>query len=130
MKNAIFPSILVFTMILFFASNQSLKAHQSDEALAFSKRETPHSTSVPQSKTNDEKPRYQFDINDGQHQASFDGLREYVAAHLTCPALARENVIEGTMIILAVFSPEGKVMEATVVESSVSAATKRPLPSC
>jgi TonB family protein len=53
----------------------------------------------------------------GLQEASFTGLETFVAEHLQYPELAKKNAIEGTVHVLVVISPDGKVTNPKVVSS-------------
>jgi TonB family protein len=50
-------------------------------------------------------------------RASFDNLGNYIHKHLKYPELASYHSIEGTVRILVLISPEGKITKAEVVKS-------------
>ena len=70
---------------------------------------------------------YHFDLSAGQQTARFDDLESYVAEHLSYPEIAEENCMEGTVKVLLVISPEGKVMKAEVLQSLNSICDKAAL---
>ncbi|HEX5625555.1 MAG TPA: energy transducer TonB [Saprospiraceae bacterium] len=55
-------------------------------------------------------------LNEGIKSPSFDHLARYIAEHLEYPELARHNGLEGEVKLQLVISPEGKVMESTVLQ--------------
>lgn len=62
-------------------------------------------------------PSAKLDLVAGLHAASFPGLADYLATHLTYPDLAREHGVEGTLTLEMHISREGDVIDAYVVHS-------------
>lgn len=58
-----------------------------------------------------------FDRSLGQQIAFFEDLEIYVASHLTYPETAWDYSIEGTVTLLLVISPEGKITKTKVMDS-------------
>lgn len=122
MKSSKISTLAMFALVASMFSFHSLSAQENKPLFALTEKNEAAlfanpDNAQPAVNENSDHPAFHFDYSAGQQTARFDNLEAYVAAYLNYPAQAEANYIEGTVKVLAVISPEGKVLKADVVES-------------
>ncbi len=122
MKNLIVSSLSAFALLVALFPFNSLSAQDTPSILASAgalqnDRLANPGDDLPIENKISDRPIYRFELSAGQQNARFDDLDAYVAKHLTYTDQARINCTEGAVKVLVVISPEGKVLEASVLKS-------------
>lgn len=108
----------LFSLFMLLFLSISLQAQSTDQnLLANVSLNAKKTINTNVSDKNKEEKNYIYDVSAGQVPPQFEQLDVYMAAHLKYPELARENNLEGTVMVLTTISATGKVIEAEIIKS-------------
>jgi len=106
-----FRFVLTLTLAIFV----SLPFLQAQEVAVLEARHLPKAKTTKAENAETKQPA--FDLSLGQQTACFENLDTYVKENLQYPASAHKYATEGTVTVLVVVSPAGKITEAKIINS-------------